>query len=138
MTVNIHATCVEIDKKGVLLLGKSGSGKSDMALRLIELNQAKLVADDRVDLELSGNRLIASCPDNIKGLLEVRGIGIVKYPFIKKTIIKIAVSLTNNKTERLPEIQNYVFEDHKIPMIILNPKEASSTAKLLAALRMLL
>ena len=80
---NIHATAVAIEKKAVLILGKSGAGKSDLALRLIMDKNAELIADDRVDIESVNGVLKAACPKNIQGLLEVRGIGICKFPFIK-------------------------------------------------------
>ena len=138
MTVNIHASCIEVNGTGILLLGNSGAGKSDISLRLIENHQAKLVADDRVNLDINSGQLIASCPENIKGQLEVRGIGIVTYPYIEKTVIKIAVNLTDKKIERLPEKHYYNFANISVPMIYLDSREPSSTAKLLSALRLLL
>ena len=75
--LNIHATCISLKNKGILLLGPSGSGKSDLALRAIMQKNAKLVADDRVDISLKNNNIYASCPAAIQGLLEVRGIGII-------------------------------------------------------------
>ena len=134
---NIHATCVSIAKKGVLFLGDSGTGKSDMALRLIENGKAVLIADDRVNLIKKQGKIKASCPDNIAGLLEVRGIGLVKYPHNKQTTVKLVVNLTQNPIDRLPERNFYVFEGIKIPKIYLNPFESSACSKVLAALRLL-
>ena len=73
----LHASCVELAGTGVVLLGPSGSGKSDLALRLID-GGARLVADDRVVVERSGDRLIARPPEAIAGLIEVRGLGIMR------------------------------------------------------------
>ena len=78
MSINIHASCVSIKNKGVLFIGNSGSGKSDIALRLITDYKANLVADDRVDIKSKGNKIIASSPKTLFGLLEIRGIGIIK------------------------------------------------------------
>lgn len=84
---------------GVLIRGKSGAGKSDLALRLIDAG-AVLVADDQVLLE----NKTASAPARLRGLLEVRGLGIVRLPFIEKTTIALTVDLCSAaEIERLPE-----------------------------------
>ena len=68
---NIHATLVSFQNKGILLRGKSGSGKSDLALRLITMHGATLVADDRVNLCVQKNKLLGSVPHEIQGKLEI-------------------------------------------------------------------
>ena len=137
MRTNIHASCVSLQRKGVLLLGDSGAGKSDMTLCLIELCQAKLIADDRVDLSLQNNQIKASCPQNLAGLLEVRGVGIVKYPYQKQTTIKLVVQLTDEPLERMPEKQFYNLGKIKVPLLRINPFENSAPLKVKAALRLL-
>lgn len=77
--VTIHATCVAIGRQAILLLGASGAGKSDLALRLID-EGARLIADDRTILTVKNGRLNAHAPVTIRGLLEIRGLGIVKLP----------------------------------------------------------
>src|ERR1700710_2758966 len=97
---NIHASCVAIGNRGVLLLGPSGTGKSDLALRLID-EGAKLVADDRTILFLAKGVLHARCPASIKGLLEIRGLGIVKLPW--RTKVKITLFVRRGREgARLP------------------------------------
>src|SRR3954462_6380174 len=98
---NIHASCVAIGSRGVLLLGASGAGKSDVALRLIDQG-ARLVADDRTILFVSGNALRAKAPASIKGLLEIRGVGIVELPVRPTAKIALVVRLGKEDT-RLPE-----------------------------------
>ena len=137
MTKNIHATCISINKKGVLFLGKSGSGKSDMALRLIAMQRAKLVADDRVDVWPQKGRLKAKAPAKIKNLLEVRNVGIVETKAVSSIFVDLAIELTDKTLERMPQEGFYEIEGIKIPLIRLNPFELSSPAKVLAALRML-
>src|SRR3954462_7446746 len=95
---NIHATCVAIGSKGVLLLGPSGCGKSDLALRLIDdgakddaKDDVRLVSDDRTLLFLFKGALHAKAPASIKGLLEVRGLGIIQLPV--RTNVKIALAV---------------------------------------------
>jgi serine kinase of HPr protein (carbohydrate metabolism regulator) len=134
--MNIHATCVRYGRDGILLVGKSGSGKSDLALRLIALG-ARLVADDRTDLKVKDGALIATPPKTIAGLLEVRGVGIVETPHVASARIALVIDLSG-KVERLPEAKWY-----KLPLprtfwpqlIALDAFEASAPHKVLAALR---
>ena len=132
---NIHATAVVIEKKAVLILGKSGAGKSDLAFRLIMDKNAELIADDRVDIENVNGVLKAACPKNIQGLLEVRGIGICKFPVIESAEVLIAVQLVENpdKIERLPEKETIEFLNVKIPLLKLYPFEASASDKIILA-----
>lgn len=136
-TTNIHATCVSVNKAGVLLLGKSGVGKSDLALRLIMNKGAVLVADDRTDVFVKNGKIFAAAPENIKGLLEVRGVGIVKMPTIESVEIKLAVELLTslNDVERLPDSKEYQIMNNNIPMIKLYPFEASAPDKVVIKLK---
>ena len=128
---NIHATSVFLNNKGILILGGSGSGKSDLALRLIEQASAILIADDRTDLRVENKDVYASCPENLKGLLEVRGVGIVKKPTITQAKIKLVVELVKNikDIERLPEKQYWEYDKIKIRKIKLYPFEPSAIYK---------
>ena len=105
MSLNIHATCVNINSKGVLLLGDSGFGKSDIALRLITMFSAKLVSDDRVDITNDTGIIKAYAPELLKGLLEVRGVGIINVDFIKETKVDLVVILTKDKIESIVATQ---------------------------------
>lgn len=133
--MNIHASCVSLNDKGILLLGKSGIGKSDLTLRLIEQLGAVLVADDRVDLIKKNNNIYASCPKNITGLLEVRGLGIISKPYLSETCINLVVELVSdfNLIERLPERQYYEFEQQQVQKIKIYPFEQSAVYKIKAA-----
>lgn len=101
MTTTIHATCVAIEQRGVLITGASGSGKSDLALRLIDRG-AVLVSDDYTALTVSDGKLRASPPTNIAGLLEIRHIGIVNLPYAIDVPIALVVAL-DEKPERMPD-----------------------------------
>ena len=98
----IHATCVSLDGSGTLIMGASGSGKSSLALQLIAYG-AQLVSDDRTILTASGTRLMASCPDTIAGLIEARGVGILRLPHQHRTRIEFIVDLDSPEHKRLPE-----------------------------------
>lgn len=135
-TTNIHATCVELNNSGVLLLGASGSGKSDLALRLIMNKGAKLVADDRVDIFEQNGKIFASAPENIKGLLEVRGVGIVNMPAAADIEVKLAVELVANANEvgRMPENLQHQILNYAVPLLKLYPFEASAADKVVIKL----
>ncbi len=101
----IHASCVAIDKEGLLIIGGSGSGKSSLALQLLAFG-AELVSDDRTQLSYSGGRVHAQAPDTIKGLIEARGVGILHAPFQSSIPIKAIVDLDQIETERFPKERN--------------------------------
>jgi HPr kinase/phosphorylase len=133
--LQIHASCVELAGAGVLLLGESGSGKSDLALRLID-SGGRLVADDRTELRRDGARLVASPPAAIAGRIEVRGLGIVPVTYVAQTAIGLAVDLVApDRVERLPAAQNRNWLGVDIPLLALNPFEASAAAKVRLAVR---
>ena len=137
MSLNIHATCVSINSKGVLILGDPGSGKSDLALRLITMFSAKLVSDDRTDVFNDSGFIKAKPPKILRGLLEVRGVGIIKQEYLKETKVDLVIKLTNEKIERMPLPQNYNIEDVELPMYFINPFESSSPSKIITMLSLL-
>ncbi len=131
----IHATCVDIGGLGVLLRGPSGSGKSDLALRLID-GGAQLVADDYTVLQIRGDRLIATAPQSIKGMLEVRGIGILPMPVKPRTVIGLVVDLAPEaEIERLPDPDAAVIDGVVIARIQVAPFEVSAAAKVRLAVK---
>ena len=134
LMVLVHASCVALEGKGVLLRGAPGAGKSDLALRLIE-GGAALVADDQVALTSSGEALLASPPARIAGLLEVRGIGIVSTDFLTQCPVHLVVDLVQpDSVERMPEAATVDLCGHRIAHILLAPFEASTPAKIRLAL----
>ena len=134
--LQIHATMVEINGKGVLLKGKSGSGKSDLALRLITDFKARLVADDVVDLSLQNGKIYGSVPHNLQGLLEVRGVGIIKMPFCAQTPLELVVDLVADvaQIERMPKDAHENILGLEIAKIDLYAKECSAPAKVIVKL----
>ncbi len=131
----LHATCVAINSKAVLITGPAGAGKSDLALRLIDQG-AQLVADDQTLLQIEGDALIASPPPTITGLMEVRHAGLMKLPFIPKAPIALYVELTvsDEKLERLPDSKRIFLLDHPVARLRLHAFESSTPAKIRAAL----
>jgi serine kinase of HPr protein (carbohydrate metabolism regulator) len=137
----VQATCVVDDGRGVLLRGPSGSGKSDLALRLIDAG-AELVADDGVELRRVGERLVAglpaSAPDSVRGRLEVRGLGILPVPAAAAAAVALVVDLVGaDEVERLPEPERVEWLGIAVPIVRLAGREASAAAKVRLAVRTL-
>jgi serine kinase of HPr protein (carbohydrate metabolism regulator) len=131
----VHGTCVALDDVGVLLLGPAGSGKSDLALRLID-GGARLVADDQVSLVAHGRRLVAAAPAAIAGRIEARGVGVVAVPSVASAALGLVVELVAaDAVERLPECRQWRGLDVALPLIALAPFEASAAAKVRLAAR---
>tara|TARA_Y100000588_G_C13693701_1_gene685560 strand:+ start:145 stop:618 length:474 start_codon:yes stop_codon:yes gene_type:complete len=129
-----YATCVALSGRGVLLRGFSGSGKSDLALRLIN-EGATLVADDQVLCRREGSRLYASAPNATRGLLEVRGIGPIRTSYIPRAKICLVVDLVAmNSIQRFPMSRTCEIVGVEILLIELTAFEVSATAKLKLAL----
>ena len=136
MTI-IHATCIALGRHGVLLRGDSGSGKSDLALRLID-DGAMLVADDQVEVRIVKGALEARPPQTIAGMMEVRGVGIIRLPYKAPAIVALVVTLVDHKeVPRLPEPESTEIEGMKLPHLLLAPFETSAPAKIRLMLRAL-
>ena len=130
MSQLLHATCVSVEGAGLLLLGDSGSGKSDLALRLID-SGAMLVSDDQVELRLEHGQVVASPPERIAGLIEARGAGLLRLPYAENVPVKLAVRLTSREeVERLPEAEFFDCLGAGVPVLSLYPFDASACAKL--------
>ncbi|MFA4994760.1 MAG: HPr kinase/phosphatase C-terminal domain-containing protein [Bdellovibrionales bacterium] len=131
----VHASSVVIGNKAVLLAGPPGSGKSDLALRLID-EGAKLLSDDQTLLQLENGVLMASPPASIEGLIEIRHVGIAVMPFAASAPVVLYVELTdiNAVLERLPEPDPIFFLDRPVERLRLPSFAASTPAKIRAVL----
>lgn len=130
----VHGTAISIDGHGVLILGESGSGKSDLALRLID-RSAVLVSDDIVYLESHGDSLSLVHAPSIAGKIEVRGVGICDVDFTPSAPLRLVVEFAN-APDRMPEDDARAkMGDCLVPLCRLNPFEASSAIKVEYALR---
>jgi serine kinase of HPr protein (carbohydrate metabolism regulator) len=135
--MTIHASCIAIDGLGVLLRGPSGSGKSDLALRLID-GGARLVADDRVVIMPRDGRLFASAPAVLAGKLEIRGLGIETLPATPEAPVALIVDLVDAAAvERLPEPCTETIMNIRVARLAFAAFDASTPAKIRAALRRL-
>ncbi|GAA4503332.1 HPr kinase/phosphorylase [Gluconacetobacter tumulicola] len=127
--IQVHGSCAARDRQGVLLLGPSGIGKSDLLLRLVDSGY-DLVADDRVVLE--DDR--ASAPPALAGLIEVRGMGIARLPFVAEARAVLAVRLVRpeDRPDRLPAAAHDPLTG--LPEIRLDPALPSAVARINLAL----
>ena len=128
-----HASTVAVDGRAVLITGPSGSGKSDLALRLLDRGFT-LVSDDQTIVRREGNKLIASAPPNIAGKLEIRGVGIVQMDTVKDVPVALVVQLTS-EIERLPdERRERPVLGIKLPLVSVDALTASAASKVALAL----
>ncbi len=139
----VHGTCVALGRRGALLRGRPGSGKSDLALRFLALAgdgalKPALVADDQVFVQQgSGNRLLASPPSTIAGKIEVRGLGIVAVPHLPQAELVLVCDLVNDQdVPRMPPEpwERIEIAGRPLPLLKLAPFELSAPLKLKMAL----
>ena len=129
----VHASTVATDGRAVVIMGPSGSGKSDLALRLLDRGFT-LVSDDQTLIKKDGDRLMASAPPNIAGKLEIRGIGIVDMETLTNIPVALLVELTS-EIQRLPdENRERPLLGIKLPLISIDAMTASAPSKVALAL----
>lgn len=127
-TETVHATCVAIAGRGLLLLGHSGSGKSDLALRLIDRG-AVLVSDDYTIVTATDGRLLGRAPPTIAGKIEVRSVGLVEMDCARDVPVCLAIDL-DRIPDRLPEEgETLNVAGGAVPLIGLIGLEASAPIK---------
>ncbi|OSQ37063.1 HPr kinase/phosphorylase [Thalassospira mesophila] len=134
----LHANCVAFDGQGILVRGLSGSGKSDLSLRLI-LRGAQLVSDDRTDLVARDGALVASAPEQIAGLIEIRGLGVITgISHCRHAEICMIADLvepgSDDIIDRMPELASEMLCGVSIPVWKINAFEASAPDKIEIAL----
>ena len=133
---NFQGTCIAFGEEAVLFRGPSGSGKSDLALRCIEKG-ADLISDDQTILCKKNQNIFASAPRTLAGKLEVRGLGIVDFPYRENASLVLVLDLINEGTvARLPKIDFVDYFDIKIPNLRILSFESSAVEKVSLALRL--
>ena len=130
---NLHASSVALDGRAVLICGPSGSGKSDLALRMLDRGFT-LVSDDRTMVRKEGNLLIASAPPTIRGKLEIRGMGIFDMETVSDVPVALVVELTSD-IQRLPDdSRTRLVLGTGVPLISVDALTASAPSKVSLAL----
>jgi HPr kinase/phosphorylase len=126
----LHATAVaDPAGRGLLILGPSGAGKSALAWQLLALG-ARLVADDRTVVTVAQEGLTLACPPTIRGLIEARGIGLLRAETVAQAPLVLAVDLGRTEAERLPPRREIVLLGHRVDLV-LGPVTAHFPAALL-------
>jgi serine kinase of HPr protein (carbohydrate metabolism regulator) len=129
----VHASTVASEGRAVLITGPSGSGKSDLALRLLDRGFS-LVSDDQTIVRKDGSRLLASAPANIAGKLEIRGVGIVDMEAVSDVPVALLVELTSD-IQRLPDdSRERPILGVPLPLISIDAMTASAPSKVALAL----
>jgi len=124
----VHASTVALDGRAVLITGPSGSGKSDLALRLLDRGFV-LVSDDRTIVKRQDERLLASAPPNIAGKLEIRGIGIVEVDTVKDVPLALIVELTGELLRLPDDSRERPILGVTLPLISVDAMTASAPSK---------
>ena len=129
----LHASTVAVDGRAVMITGPSGSGKSDLALRLLDRGFI-LVSDDQTIVRRTGSRLIAAAPPTIRGKLEIRGVGIVDMAHVEDVPVALVVELTSD-IRRLPDdSRERLILGVAVPLISVDAMTASAASKVALAL----
>lgn len=132
-TETVHASSVAVDGRAILITGASGSGKSDLTLRLIDRGFA-LVSDDQTLVRREGDQLLASAPPSIKGKLEIRGIGIMDMESASDVHVALLVEL-RSEIQRLPDdSRQRPILGVMLPLVTIDAMTASAVAKVALAL----
>jgi len=129
----LHASCVAVQDRGVLILGPSGSGKSSLALQLMAMGAA-LVADDRCEITVETGMAIARCPQAIIGLIEARGVGILRADTLPQARLSLVVDLGQIETHRLPPRRHVSVAGVQIDLV-LGPVSGHLSAAVLCYLK---
>ncbi len=117
----LHASCIAWQGRGVLIMGPSGAGKSALALQLMAYG-ADLVSDDRTELLAEADVLTARPPATIQGLIEARGLGLLRVPFVPQTEIVLVVDLDQTETNRLPPERQISLLGISRPLVLCVPQ----------------
>ncbi len=131
-----RGTSIALDGYCILLRGDSSAGKSDLALRLIDAG-GELISDDYTDLAAEDGRLVATAPASLRGLIEVRGLGVVRIPAASAAPLVAVVDLVAaGQLERMPPLRTETILGFAVPHFQIAPLEASAVAKVRLIVRL--
>lgn len=113
----LHATCVAVEGRGVLICGPSGAGKSALGVQLMALG-ARLVADDQVALSRRDGALWAACPPAIRGMIEARGVGLLNADPLDGAEVVLAVDMAERERMRLPPRRGVIYLGRTVDLVL--------------------
>lgn len=117
LSTNLHGSAVACFGQGVLITGKSGAGKSALALRLLALG-AELISDDRVLVSLQSGLLVLAAPDAIRGIVEARGVGLLRASSVDEAKLRLVVDLDQAPNARMPHVRSISILDVEIELML--------------------
>ena len=115
--LTLHATTVAFEGRAILIKGASGSGKSALGLELLSIG-ARLVADDQTVITAEGPDLIASCPPPLRGLIEARGLGLLRAPHDPQARVALVVDLDQTEEARLPPERSITIMGQSLSLVL--------------------
>ena len=115
--MQVHATTIAMQGRGLLILGPSGSGKSTLALELMAVGAA-LVADDRTDLGERDGQVVASCPAPLRGRIEARGLGVLAADDAGPVPLALIVDLGRREDARMPQSRKHELLGIALPLVL--------------------
>jgi HPr kinase/phosphorylase len=113
----MHASCVAVGERGVLIMGAAGTGKSALALQLIAYG-ADLIADDQTQISHQDQQLIATCPPLLSGMIEARGLGLLYARPRARASITLVVDLDLTEPDRLPPLRTISLLGITLPLVL--------------------
>ncbi len=125
----LHASCIAVNGRGLLILGPSGAGKSALALQLMAFG-ADLVADDRTLIRREGDRLLARAPEPLSGLIEARGIGLLTARALADVPLSLVVDLAQTESDRLPPRRSVTILGTTLDLVLRSQSDHFSAALL--------
>lgn len=131
-----HASAVVLDGRAIMLTGPSGSGKSSLTLSLIDAYGAQLVGDDRIVLRANATAIEVAPHERLAGLLELRGLGFVRLPYLVTAPLGLVVQLSDTQP-RLADPAYFHFGDRRVPMVTLNGHDPMTALRIKYAARAL-
>lgn len=130
MSQSHHASAVMLGSCAIMLIGAAGSGKSSLVLNLIDTQGAILVGDDRVIVSVQNGVLSVAPHTELAGLLEIRGLGLVRLPHLASAPLRLVVQLQDTPPPRLPEPSYFEFGDIKVPLLALNGHDPMNAVRI--------
>jgi serine kinase of HPr protein (carbohydrate metabolism regulator) len=135
---SLHGNCLWVNETGVLILGDAASGKTELALTMINSGRGTLVADDQVIIEREHKILMARPPEGLQGLMQINGIGIVNFDNIAPVPLHLIIELVpHTDVPLIPEKSEKEIQGLSLPLLKLVGHEASSADKLWLATNLL-
>lgn len=125
-----HASAIMLEGRAIMLTGAAGSGKSSLALQLIEHYGATLIGDDRLILSVDGAGIHVAPHATLAGLLELRGLGLMRLPYAPSAPLGLVINLQEDAPPRLAEADYFTFADESVPLLAMRGADATTALRI--------